>query len=355
MTNLVEFDKWEDGVYQLETSDPVQGGPEGIDNLQAKQLANRTRYLKGQVEAGQSSLDAHARALDPHPQYASKADLAQKLADLVDQSPEALNTLKELANAMGNDPNFATTVMNEIAKKAAIDSPVFTGTPKATTPPQFDATTRIATMEALRRELGSFSLGSGTGAGISATATVMTAADVGGFHYFNASSNNQTAKLPDESGLKPGAAIPFQKSGAQYALTITTYGGNAIIDTTVGLASSITLNAGEFVVLVWSGTYWQCFGTYTQRVGQPFGASTGASGYQRLPSGLLIQWGNSSYGAAQQTFSFPLAFPNFALQVIGSPQNIGSTGFAISVTSKSTFSIQSTSGAGNANYVAIGI
>ena len=33
MTNLVEFDKWEDGIYQLETSDPVQGGPEGVDNL----------------------------------------------------------------------------------------------------------------------------------------------------------------------------------------------------------------------------------------------------------------------------------------------------------------------------------
>lgn len=42
----------------------------------------------------------------------------QKVAELVDSSPEALNTLNELAAALGDDPNFATTVTNEIAKKA---------------------------------------------------------------------------------------------------------------------------------------------------------------------------------------------------------------------------------------------
>ncbi|KVC58903.1 hypothetical protein WT10_10330 [Burkholderia stagnalis] len=348
MTDLVESSTWTPGIRQFETSDPVEGGPDGIDNVPLRQLANRTRFLK-------DAHDALAGAKNPYPQYATTSQMQEAIAALVDAAPGALDTLNDLSKALGNDPNFATTMTNWLALKAAIDSQVFTGTPKAPTPPQFDATTRIATMEALRRELGSFSSGSGTGSGISAAATVMTAANVGGFHYFNASSSNQTAKLPDESGLKPGAAITFQKSGAQYALTISTNSGSAIIDTTVGLASSITLNAGEFVVLAWSGTYWQCFGTYTQRVGQPFGASIGASGYQRLPSGLLIQWGNSSYGTSQQTFNFPLAFPNFALQVVGSPQNIGSTGFAISVTSKSTFSIQSTSGTGNANYVAIGI
>lgn len=39
------------------------------------------------------------------------------VAALVDNSPEALNTLQELAKALGNDPNFATTVMNEIGKR----------------------------------------------------------------------------------------------------------------------------------------------------------------------------------------------------------------------------------------------
>lgn len=46
MADLPESTEWATGIYQLETSDPVLGGPEGISNLQAKQLASRTRWLK---------------------------------------------------------------------------------------------------------------------------------------------------------------------------------------------------------------------------------------------------------------------------------------------------------------------
>ncbi|WP_035552107.1 hypothetical protein [Burkholderia sp. 9120] len=46
MTDLVEVQRWEDGIYQFETSDPVMGGPDGIDNVQAKQLGNRTAWLR---------------------------------------------------------------------------------------------------------------------------------------------------------------------------------------------------------------------------------------------------------------------------------------------------------------------
>lgn len=41
----------------------------------------------------------------------------RKVASLVDSSPEALNTLSELAASLGNDPNFATTVSENIGKK----------------------------------------------------------------------------------------------------------------------------------------------------------------------------------------------------------------------------------------------
>nr|WP_118813962.1 pyocin knob domain-containing protein [Neisseria lactamica] len=54
MANLNETAQWETGIYQLETSDPVMGGPDGIDNRQAKQLANRTLWLKNQTEALQT-------------------------------------------------------------------------------------------------------------------------------------------------------------------------------------------------------------------------------------------------------------------------------------------------------------
>ncbi|MGU5720472.1 hypothetical protein [Aeromonas hydrophila] len=50
MANLQEVVSWDTGVYQLETSDPVLGGPGGTSNKQAQALANRTAYLKKHVD-----------------------------------------------------------------------------------------------------------------------------------------------------------------------------------------------------------------------------------------------------------------------------------------------------------------
>lgn len=50
MANLTETPTWESGVYRIELTDPVMGGEDGIDNIQAKQLGNRTLYLKGAIE-----------------------------------------------------------------------------------------------------------------------------------------------------------------------------------------------------------------------------------------------------------------------------------------------------------------
>ena len=51
----------------------------------------------------------------------TQAQLDAAVASLVDNAPEALDTLHELAAALGNDPNFATTVSTEIGKRALID------------------------------------------------------------------------------------------------------------------------------------------------------------------------------------------------------------------------------------------
>lgn len=147
MANLPETPQWEDGIYQIEVSDPVLGGPDGISNRQAKQLASRTSYLKQKVEKSGTDLAAHIAAVDPHTQYATKASptftgtptaptpansdnskklattefVAKALAALAGSAPETLDTLKELADALGNDPNFATTVLNKLAEKLAKD------------------------------------------------------------------------------------------------------------------------------------------------------------------------------------------------------------------------------------------
>lgn len=68
-------------------------------------------------ENGYNSLDKYwyVRVTDG---LATKIDVENEVANLVNSAPETLNTLKELAEALGNDENFATTVTNEIAKKA---------------------------------------------------------------------------------------------------------------------------------------------------------------------------------------------------------------------------------------------
>jgi len=50
MAFLVETVNWEEGIHQLELNERAKGGPGGIANLQAEQLANRSQYLKKGIE-----------------------------------------------------------------------------------------------------------------------------------------------------------------------------------------------------------------------------------------------------------------------------------------------------------------
>ena len=53
-------------------------------------------------------------------EYATDSEVDAKIAALVDSAPETLDTLNELAAALGDDPNFATTITSQIAGKANI-------------------------------------------------------------------------------------------------------------------------------------------------------------------------------------------------------------------------------------------
>lgn len=60
-------------------------------------------------------------------QIATTAYVRTEISNLVASAPSTLDTLNELATALGNDPNFATTVTNSLATKAPLASPSFTG------------------------------------------------------------------------------------------------------------------------------------------------------------------------------------------------------------------------------------
>ncbi|EIT4644370.1 phage tail protein [Escherichia coli] len=113
----------------------------------------------------------HLAAQDPHSQYAPKesptftgtpkaptpaagnnttqvattAFVQAALTALINGAPATLDTLKEIAAAINNDPKFSTTINNALALKAPLSSPALTGTPTAPTAAQSVNNTQIAT------------------------------------------------------------------------------------------------------------------------------------------------------------------------------------------------------------------
>ncbi|HBA8335410.1 TPA: shikimate transporter [Escherichia coli] len=93
----------------------------------------------------------------------ANAEFVRKLlAALVGSSPEALDTLNELAAALGNDPNFATTVTNVLAGKQPLND-VLTAisqvTPRANNFPYFGAEGSVLLAELSNKARGLISLG----------------------------------------------------------------------------------------------------------------------------------------------------------------------------------------------------
>ena len=80
--------------------------------------------------------------------------LNERIAALIGGAPGALDTLNELAEALNDDADFHTSVTNALALKAALASPIFTGTPKAPTPPAGDDSTRLATTAWVHKNAG---------------------------------------------------------------------------------------------------------------------------------------------------------------------------------------------------------
>ena len=133
MANLEEKVEWTKGIYQLETTDPVMGGPNGVDNVQAKQLANRTQYLKQQSEINASTKNAGRVKLNSAVDSTSETDAATpksvKVAyDAALSAQQTANTAKSTA-----ETNASTTNAGRVKLNSAVNSTSETdaATPKA--------------------------------------------------------------------------------------------------------------------------------------------------------------------------------------------------------------------------------
>ena len=78
-------------------------------------------------------------------ELANKSYVDTQVTALVDSAPSTLNTLNELAAALNDDANFATTVTTSLGLKAPLASPALTGTPTAPTASSGTNTTQVAT------------------------------------------------------------------------------------------------------------------------------------------------------------------------------------------------------------------
>ena len=277
MANLNEADNFDAGVYQLETTDPVMGGPGGVSNSQAQALANRTRWLKNKLDA-------------------------------------------------------------------LVITP--------TTPPQFDNDTSLATTGFVKRqgmESSGVTLVTATGA--------LTAAHVGGTVVANA-AGAITQSLPAANSVPAGARIEFMNINSG-TMTLQR-SGTDIIQVSGAFGNTHNLGTGDTATMVSNGVdRWYCvMGSQQLGVSNAFGSSKSGSGYQKLPSGVIIQWGG--FSGSNTTLTFPIAFPSGPVGVVTQPQSGSNVQLNVNVGGLSATGFNAYPSAGNAastfsfNYFAIG-
>ncbi len=377
MTDLVESANWAPGIRQFETSDPVEGGPDGIDNVPLRQLANRTRYLKDRQDAQTGDLGLKAPIDSPAFTGAPQAPLAAQFDDSTKLATTSFvqralgsrrafiaiqqSTLLDASHVGAligcNAPGGYTLTLPPLAGLAPGSSIAFfhsTGTPSAVTvvaagndkilsegsvmpslvlgscqcltlttdsrtgwymemqnmygmtAAQFDNSTRLATTGFVQQSLGNM-----RGTYVTKTSGTLGAAQAGMQVYVGAPGTTQTINFAE---LKEGTRMTVYANYAGAGPTMLTINGSAKFVAVVSLTDqTVMLNPGDAISFVVDGTNLNIeVTTANLRYSAAFGASLATSGYQKLPSGLIIQWmtGAVVTANADNTIPFPIAFPN---------------------------------------------
>ncbi|EOG2868109.1 tail fiber protein [Salmonella enterica] len=125
MGKLTELEQWDEDVYQIETSDPVLGGPEGVSNRPQKQLANRTQWLKKRLEDANNALAEHEKSRN-HPDatltdrgfvrlYSGVTSMDETMA----ATPKAVKIAMDNANArLAKERNLADLTNVPLARQS---------------------------------------------------------------------------------------------------------------------------------------------------------------------------------------------------------------------------------------------
>ncbi|EGS5578800.1 short-chain dehydrogenase, partial [Escherichia coli] len=116
---LEDADTTRKGIVQLSsatnsTSETLAATPKAVKVVMDE--TNRKAPLDSPALTGTPTAPTALRGTN-NTQIANTAFVLAAIADVIDASPDALNTLNELAAALGNDPDFATTMTNALAGK----------------------------------------------------------------------------------------------------------------------------------------------------------------------------------------------------------------------------------------------
>ncbi|MHC8803505.1 phage tail protein [Escherichia coli] len=248
----------------------------------------------------------HLAAPDPHSQYAPKesptftgtpkaptpaagnnttqvattAFVQAALTALINGAPATLDTLKEIAVAINNDPKFSTTINNALALKAPLSSPALTGTPTAPTAAQSVNNTQIATTAFVKSAIAAM-----VGSAPAALDTLNELAAALGND-----PNFATTMLNALAGKQPLDNTLTNLSGKDVAGLLTYLG--------LGEAAKRNIGAGANQVPDMSF----------------FTSAKGDNGYFSLPDGTIVQYGkattirNNEISLVTLPFSFPTKF-----------------------------------------------
>ncbi|HIH3227137.1 TPA: phage tail protein [Escherichia coli] len=140
------------GLVQLSSatnsdSETMAATPKAVKSI--KDLADTKAPIESPSLTGTPTAPTAAQGTNST-QIANTAFVKAAITALINGAPGTLDTLKEIAAAINNDPNFSTTINNALALKAPLASPALTGVPTAPTAAQGTNNTQIATTAYVR-------------------------------------------------------------------------------------------------------------------------------------------------------------------------------------------------------------
>lgn len=248
------------------------------------------------------------------------------------------NLQSELLTVLGSaelasDPLKQDQLKQAIAKiYAPLESPALTGEPTAPTATRFDASEKVATTEFVQSAIGN----SNTIYAISSTQT-LTASHAGS--VIGLTTGGITVTLPALADLPNGAKFSFVNTTAASATNLVCKAAEGIVFANGIKKSNLSVGVGDSIQIVKFGSVWVAEGgTLQAGPSASFGSLLATNGYQKLPGGLILQWGTTLSAANDNTIiNFPIAFPNACLSFCASGmQGAASTQAYVTVNSRST-------------------